>query len=85
MSRGRELHGANHLGSDSTVEQPVKRPTPKTVAGHVVTEPPLASYQIFSSRNAGAPHQYQAASARSQIAQPAEDVGTNEMIGFPQR
>ena len=84
MSHGRELHGANHLGSDSTVEQTVKRPTPTTVAGHVVTESPLARYQIFV-RTAGAPHQYQAASARSQIAQPAEDAGTNEMIGLPQR
>src|SRR5437899_28866 len=57
MSRGRELHGAKHLGSDSKVEPTVKRPTPTTVAGHVLTESPLASYQIFV-RNAGAPHQY---------------------------
>ena len=35
------------MGSDSKREPPVKRPTPTTVGGHVVTDSPLASSQIF--------------------------------------
>src|SRR5439155_6650607 len=50
MSRGRELHGAKHLGSDSKVEPTVKRPTPTTGPRSSGTASRLASYQIFGAQ-----------------------------------